>query len=215
MKLRVVLADDHPFVLLGVRAALSESDGIEVVGEASSPAALFRILATVPCEVVVTDLTMPGGPDDAEDGLFLVRRLRRDCPSLHIVVLTSITNVAILRAVMHAGVSAILKKSESMDELIRAVRGAGCGPAYVGSSIQRDLAIAGLAGASSTRVPRLSPRESEVVRHFAGGHSVSEIARILGRDVRTVSRQKRDAMTKLGVSNDPGLIALVRVYGLS
>ena len=108
MKLRVVLADDHPFVLLGVRAVLAEAGGIEVVGEASSPGALFQMLSALPCDVVVTDLTMPGGPDDAEDGLLLLRRLRRDWPSLHIVVLTSITNVAILRAVMNAGVTAML-----------------------------------------------------------------------------------------------------------
>lgn len=215
MKLRVVLADDHPFVLLGVRAVLAEAGGIEVVGEASSPGALFRTLSALPCDVVVTDLTMPGGPDDPEDGLLLLRRLRRDWPSLHIVVLTSITNVAILRAVMNAGVTAMLKKSESMDELICAVRDAGCGRMYVGSSIQRDLEIAGAQSTGRTKTRRLSPRESEVVRQFAGGHSVTEIAKMLGRDVRTVSRQKRDAMLKLGVSNDPGLIALVRAYGLS
>jgi two-component system capsular synthesis response regulator RcsB len=50
---------------------------------------------------------------------------------------------------------------------------------------------------------------------FVRGHSISEIAQHLGRDVRTVSRQKRDAMAKLGVSNDPGLFAYVRAHGLT
>jgi len=225
VKLRVVLADDHPFVLLGVRSALVEAGGIEVVGEAASPGALLRMLDTVPCDVVVTDLTMPGALYDAEDGLPLVRRLRRDWPSLHLVVHTSITNVAILRAVMNAGVTAMLSKSEPMCELTSAVCGAGYGRVYIGSSIRGGLEIAGAGlgsagadradGLDAARPPRLSPRESEVVRQLARGRSVTEVARMLGRDVRTVSRQKRDAMTKLGVSNDPGLIAFVRAYGLS
>jgi two-component system capsular synthesis response regulator RcsB len=57
-------------------------------------------------------------------------------------------------------------------------------------------------------------REIEVVRLFAKGHSITEIAKELDRDVRTISRQKRDAMNKLGVRNDPGLFAFVRARGL-
>jgi two-component system, NarL family, captular synthesis response regulator RcsB len=215
LKLRVVLADDHPFVLLGVRSALAKADGIEVVGEAHNPGALFRMLDTVPCDVVVTDLTMPGDPDDARDGLPLVRRLRRDWPLLRIVVLTGITNVVILRAVRCAGVTAMLRKSEPMKELARAVRDAGCGRAYIGDSIRRDFGIACPEATGSVSTPRLSPRELEVVRQFAEGRPVTEIARMLDRDVRTVSRQKRDAMTKLGVSNDPALVASLRAHGLS
>ncbi|MBN3855302.1 response regulator transcription factor [Paraburkholderia sp. Ac-20340] len=214
MKLRVVLADDHPFVLLGVRSALEAAGDMQIVGEATGPRELFRLLENVPCDVVLTDLTMPGEPGEAEDGLHLVRRLRRDWPQLRIVVLTSIANVAILRAVMNTGVTALIRKSEPMEELTAAVRGAGNGLRYVSRSILDELAAAGTERADSTRVPRLSPRESEVVRQFVLGRTITEIARSLDRDVRTVSRQKRDAMAKLGVSNDAGLFAFVRANGL-
>lgn len=209
MKLRVVLADDHPFVLLGVRSALARAGGIDVVGEAASPSALFRILNDVPCDVIITDLTMPDGPIDTADGLRLVRRLRRDWPSLRIVVLTSITNVAILRAVAAAGANVVLRKNEPMDELASAVRGAKDGRRHVAGP------AAGGEGAVDAVVPRLSPRESEVIRQFVCGRTITEIAKQLGRDVSTVSRQKRDAMAKLGVSSDPGLFAFVRAHGLS
>lgn len=194
MKLRVVLADDHPFVLLGVRSALEAAGDIQVVGEASGPRALFTTLEKVSCDIVLTDLTMPGEPGASEDGLTLVRRLRRDWPQLRIVVLTSIANAAILRAVMNTGVTALIRKSEPMDELMSAVRGAGNGLRYVSRAILEELAAAGTERADSTRVPRLSPRESEVIRQFVHGRTITEIARTLGRDVRTVSRQKRDAM---------------------
>ncbi len=215
MKRRVVLADDHPFVLLGVRSALASAGGIEVVGEATSPSELFRILQDVPCDVVITDLTMPDGPVETADGLRLVRRLCRDWPSLRVVVLTSITNVAILRAVMSAGSHAIVRKTEPIDALISAVRGIAHGHANAGMQAQGSFASTGGAGAASHAAPRLSPRESEVIRQFVGGSTITEIARHCGRDVSTVSRQKRDAMAKLGVSSDSGLFAFVRVHGLT
>jgi two-component system, NarL family, captular synthesis response regulator RcsB len=215
VNLRIVLADDHPFVLLGMRCALVAVAGIEIVGEAASSSGLFRTLQTVPCDVVVTDLTMPGNPRDPEDGLLLVWRLRREWPSLRVVVLTGITNVAILRAVLNAGVAALVRKSESLDELVRAVRGVRNDRVYVGSAIRGGVASAGEYYAHRMRTLRLSPRESEVIRQFASGRTVTEIAKLLQRDVRTVSRQKRDAMTKLGLSNDPGLIAFMRAYGLT
>jgi two-component system, NarL family, captular synthesis response regulator RcsB len=207
VKLRVVLADDHPFVLLGVRSAFARAEGVEVVGEATSPSALFRMLRDVPCDVVVTDLTMPDGPVDTGDGLRLVRRLRRDWPSLRIVVFTSTTNRAILRAAASAGASAILGKYESIDELTRAVCDTDCGHQSVGNPASE--------GAAGSATPRLSMREWEVIRQFVCGRSITEIAGLLGRDVSTVSHQKRDAMTKLGVSTDPGLFAFVQAHGLT
>lgn len=212
MKLRVVLADDHPFVLLGVRSALLAADDIEVAGEACGARELLQTLQTVPCDVVVTDLNMPSASGEADDGLQLVRRLRRDWPHLPVVVLTSVANAVLLRAVAHAGVVAMLRKAEPMDDLAAIVRGAAQGLAHLSPAIERELAAA--AGPSDLGLPRLTRREAEVVRKLASGSSITEIARALGRDVRTVSCQKREAMAKLGVSNDAGLFAYVRAYGL-
>jgi two-component system, NarL family, captular synthesis response regulator RcsB len=212
MKLRVILADDHPFVLLGVRCALVARGEIEVVGEACNPGELLQLLETTPCEVVVTDLTMAAPSGEAGDGLQLVRRLRRDWPGVRVVVLTSVANATVLRAVAHAGVTAMLRKSEPMDDLAAIVCAAGRGRAWISPGIERELRRAHDGQAMS--VPHLTPRESEVVRKFAGGSTITEIARALDRDVRTVSRQKRDAMAKLGVSSDAGLFAFVRAHGL-
>jgi two-component system capsular synthesis response regulator RcsB len=215
VKLRVILADDHPFVLLGIQATLAGQCDVRVVGEATSPSSLFEVMHTTACDVLVTDLAMPNESGDAEDGLRLIRRIRSDWPQVRIVVLTSLTNAAILRSIIAAGVLGMLNKIESMDELAAAIRAAGAGRAHVSRSV-RD-ALSSTHGETLNLLPMrdLSPRQTEVLRMFARGHSISEIAQHLGRDVRTVSRQKRDAMAKLGVNNDPGLFAFVRAHGLT
>jgi two-component system, NarL family, captular synthesis response regulator RcsB len=149
VKLRVVLADDHPFVVLGLRAALTTADGIEVVGEAANCCELFRILRDTPCDVVITDLAMPDGLAKTGDGLRLVHRLRRDWPALRIVVFTGTTSRAILRAAARAGASAILGKSESIHVLVSAVRDAAMGRLYIGNSA--DVGLAHTGGVSQQR----------------------------------------------------------------
>ncbi|TKC89828.1 response regulator [Trinickia terrae] len=206
-----MLADDHPFVLLGIKAALEKEEEIDVVGSARSPGALLELLRSTRCEVVVTDLTMPDPDGAVDDGLQLVRGIRREWPLLGIVVLTSLTNGAILRAIVTDPAIGVVNKMESMDEVIVAVRLAAQGKAHVGERIAGALAEA---GAGAFESARLSPRESEVVRLFAHGLTINEIAHKLDRDVRTVSRQKRDAMVKLGVHNDPGLYAFAQAHGL-
>ncbi|MFL9870449.1 response regulator [Paraburkholderia megapolitana] len=213
--LRVIVADDHPFVLLGIRASLAAQEGIEIVGEADSATTLIALLKTTPCDVLVTDLTMPEAGALAEDGLRLVRRVCRDWPQVRIVVLTALTNAAILRAIMSHGVTGMLNKTESMEDLVAAIRCAGYGRPYVGQPILDALATASGDPVGLAPIRRLSPREMEVVGLFAGGQSISEIARTLKRDIRTVSRQKRNAMIKFGVSNDAGLFIYVRAYGIS
>jgi two-component system, NarL family, captular synthesis response regulator RcsB len=210
-----VLADDHPFVVLGMKALFDTDDGIDVVGQATNVSDLLAVLENTPCEVLVTDFAMPESGKDTHDGLRLIRKVRQEWPAVSIVVLTSVSNVAILRSILNAGAMSLVNKAEPIELVATAVRHASIGRRYVSASLVTALAEAGTEADFSQDEPRLSPREIEVVRLFAKGRSISEIARELDRDVRTISRQKRDAMSKLGVRNDPGLFAFVRARGLS
>ncbi|WP_086965584.1 response regulator transcription factor [Caballeronia glebae] len=210
----MVLADDHPFVLLGMRAIFSAADGLEVVGEANSASTLLAELAIKRCDVLVTDFAMPEPGMDANDGLRLIRRVRQDFANICIVVLTSVSNVAILRSILNAGAMSLVNKAEPIELVATAVRHASVGRRFVSASFVAALAEAGTETEFASEGPNLSLREIEVVRLFAKGHSISEIAQELDRDVRTISRQKREAMNKLGVRNDPGLFAFVRARGL-
>jgi two-component system, NarL family, captular synthesis response regulator RcsB len=133
--LRVILADDHPFVLLGVKSALSRHRDILIVGEAASPSAAIRLLQTIPCDVLVTDLNMPEAGNVARDGVHLVRRVRTGWPAVHVVVLTSSTNAIALRSLIANDMVSVLNKTDSLDELIVSVRRARTGEVLISRSI--------------------------------------------------------------------------------
>ena len=214
-KLRVILADDHPFVLLGVRAALEMHAGVTIVGEATTPTSLIiTLLESTLCDVLVTDLTMPEVSGTVEDGLDLVRRIRSTWPLLRIVVMTALTNTAILRAIVSDGLVSVLSKMETLDELWQAIETSRKGEMYVGRSIIQAIALPRDDASELPPVSRLSSRQAEVIRMFVRGQSISELAATLGCRRRTISRQKREAMAKLGVANDPGLFAYIRAHGV-
>lgn len=214
VNLRIILADDHPFVILGVRAALELQAGVTVVDQATDPVSLIERLRSTPCDVLVTDLAMPDHSFAVGDGLNLVRRIRSGWPQLRIVVMTTLTNPAILRAIVSDGAVSMVGKAESMDELRQAVTAAREGHVYLGRSIIEALAHPQDPECERPPAPRLTGKQAEVVRLLVSGQSISDIAAALGCDRRTVTRQKREAMAKLGVTNDPGLFSYVRAYGI-
>nr|WKF58267.1 Transcriptional regulatory protein RcsB [Paraburkholderia busanensis] len=219
MNLRIILADDHPFVLLGIRAALEARVGVKIVGEAATPTALIALLQGTPCDVLVTDLSMREPHGGAQDGLGLIQRIRRDWPRLRVVVITTLMNTAILRAIVSDGAVSTLGKVEPMEELWRAIEAARRGEVHLGRSIAEALAQPGddevPPAPAPMPAPRLSWRQAEVVRRLADGQSVAEIAAALGCERRSVNRQRREAMYKLGVTNEPGLFAWLRAYGMT
>jgi two-component system capsular synthesis response regulator RcsB len=212
--LRIILADDHPFVLLGFRAMLATRVGVTIVGQALTPCALIELLQHTPCDVLVTDLCMPDPNGATEDGLGLVRRLRADWPLLRVVVITTLTNAVLLRAVVADGAVSALGKAESMDALWQAISASVNGARYLGRSIAEALAHSRDDERPLLPAPRLSTRHAEVVKRFVSGQSVAEIAAALGCHSRTVSRQKREAMVALGVTNNAGLFSRAYADGI-
>ncbi|HEY1139677.1 MAG TPA: response regulator transcription factor [Lysobacter sp.] len=211
MVFHIVLADDHPIVSSGVRALLEQNPGFRVVAEATSPDELLRVLDSTPCQLVVTDFNMPG--EQAADGLSLLQLLGRRWPDLNIVVLTQLANPGVLNNIARLGnVRGVVSKSDAMKELPTAVTAATAGRSYLSASVRKQVELA--QGESADSTTTLSKREAEVMRLFALGHTVSEIARQLNRSVKTVSSQKVEAMRKLGVKSDLEFYAYAREHGL-
>ncbi|MGG1945790.1 response regulator [Trinickia sp. NRRL B-1857] len=210
---RVVAADDHPVILLGVRHALEAFNDIALLAQARQSTELVESLQRVQADVIVTDLSMPSG--QYGDGLALIGYLRRHFPTVRIVVLTMLGNGALLRRLFEAGVSAVVGKGDDLAHIGLAVRHAMRDVRYVSPSLRAVLEHSGARDGRATGAPLLSPREIEVLRLFASGLSVSEIGTRLNRSVKTVSSHKVAALRKLGVAGDAELIEYARANGLA
>ncbi|MEN5118858.1 LuxR C-terminal-related transcriptional regulator [Luteimonas sp. TWI662] len=211
--IRVYAADERPIVLAGMRAVVQAPDsGMRMTGEATGAHTLLWMLQTrMDCDVVVTEFSMQGGDARAGDGLGLLGQLRTRFPGIGVAVFSEVRNPPLLRAMLELGVHAIVDKSGALDELPAAIRHAAQGRRYLSRTIKRLLD----ATAGSGQCAPLSRQEAEVVRLFASGKSVSEIALSFSRSVKTVSRQKSDAMRKLGLDNHSQLYAYALSSGLA
>jgi two-component system capsular synthesis response regulator RcsB len=209
--MRVIIADDHPVVRIGLRMLVDQSRTCRVVGEAEGPDSLFSLLSTTPCDLLITDLCMPG--DLQADGLKMLNTVRRLYPSIPIILVTMFANVATLRSAFTQGVMAVVTKGASAKELPTAIRSVNKGQRFVSEFLRTALAQADT-GNSSTE-PSLTAKEHEVVRMLASGMTVSEIAGHFNRSVSTISKQKNMAMHRLGISTDVDLFAYARNSGMA
>ncbi|CAG9173571.1 response regulator transcription factor [Cupriavidus pampae] len=213
--LRILLADDHPVITAAIGARLQTQTGWEVCGEVNSATDLLHEVDLLSPDVIVTDYHMPGVA--ALDGARLLLTLRRRHPAVAVVVLTMITNPLVLRAILDARVHGLLLKDCPLAEVVVAIARAQRGFTYIGKSALRALAPTDL----RTMLPYgrmgaqpLSTREMEVLRLYLTGRTVTEIAATLCRSVKTISRQKNSAMSKLGVSNDRELFECAALQGM-
>lgn len=200
MAYRVIIADDHPVVLKGIGLALSRNGVARVAGEADSPEALLDLLETTACDALITDFSMPGS---ARDGLAMLQAVRSRYPGLPVMVITTIANPALYREILSMGVLGLIGKSGDARDIPEALREIVARHVYLGASVQTVLGVEqGTVVDRSGTLADLSPRELEILRMFAAGHGVTDIARATGRGLSTVSQQKTNAMRKLRLAND-------------
>ncbi len=212
MSFKIILADDHPLILTGIRSLIAHNQpGCEIVAEAHQVSELLNTLQQHSCDLLITDFSMPG--DERSDGLTMIQQLKRDYPTLPILVLTQIHNAGILQSLIQLGVSGVLLKKAVISELSDAIRQILSGHSYIGSSVKTLLAETGLD--HHTTSIQLTPKESEVVRLLASGMSVTQVAEYLHRSVKTISTQKKSAMLRLGLQSDSALFHYAKEQGLA
>lgn len=213
--LRIIIADDHPVVLTGIEMVLASfADPVcSVVAKAENADELIHHLQRTPCDLVISDYAMPYGR--LPDGLTLMGYLKRHFASLPLIVITMLRNPSLLQALLNIGVNSLFDKRSALSELKRAVFSTVQGRRYLCPAFAAILDSQSLqASCSSAPSMNLSNREIEVVRLFAQGLSGRQIAAQLNRSEKTISRQKRTAMDKLGLVHDGGLVEFARVSGL-
>lgn len=193
--IRVVLADDHGVVRSALRALLDAQEEIEVVGEASDLGSARAAVAEARPDVLILDVNLPDGL-----GVDIVAEIREEDPETEVILLTMERDMALARRALEAGARGYLFKDAAHLELIDAVRHAAEGRDYLSPAV-----AAGLKDKGEEERSLLSPRETEVLRLMALGHTNREIAERLSLSVRTVETHRAHIQQKLRLDTRPEL----------
>jgi two-component system capsular synthesis response regulator RcsB len=210
--LRIIVADDHPSIRLGIVGFLTTVPHYSVIGQAADAQSLAELLDACPCDVLVTDIGMPGLNGES-NVISLLRRMLRYEPRPYVVVLTMIHHGQMLAGLLQIGVSAIVDKRDAAESLTSAIDSVGAARPYLSPHALRAISTAG--GLPAARAGVLSRREWEVFQLYAQGMAIHQIAKHLGRSSKTISTQKRSTMRKLGLDSEAELIAYARQIGLT
>jgi len=194
-KTSIVLADDHAVVRGALKALLEGQDDFAVVGEAADIASARAAVLEFGPRVLILDVNMP-------DGLAVdaVAGLREEAPGTEIVLLTMERDMTLARSALDSGARGYLFKDAAHLELIEAVRHAAEGRQYLPAAV-----AAGLKDDGKTEQTVLTPRETEVLRLMALGHTNREIGEQLSLSVRTVETHRAHIQQKLGLDSRPEL----------
>lgn len=203
----VVLADDHKVVRQGLRMLLDSEGRFDVVDEVGDVASTFESVFAHRPQVLVLDLNMGG-----ESGLDAIPRLRAEAPDTQIVVLTMQDNLAFAQAALRAGAAGYVLKDAADTELMSAIELASEGRTYLNPELGARLASAPTE--EGGRPDKLSPREIEVLRLIALGHTNGEIATSLFLSVRTVESHRAHIQQKIRLTTRAELVAYAREHGL-
>ena len=209
---RILLVDDHPLFLDGVRAALAGSDDLLVVGEAGDIATAVALAAEHRPDVVLMDLNLPDG-----SGVDATRLVRTACPDARVLVMTMSADDDAVVSVMRAGARGYVVKGAGRAELLHAVRTVAAGGAVFSPSVADRLGdfFAGLAAQPGRELfPQLSDREREVLDLLARGFDNRRIARELFLSDKTVRNHVSAVLAKLDVPDRTEAIARARRAGL-
>jgi two-component system response regulator NreC len=194
-RITVALADDHAVVRGALRALLEGQEDLEVVAEVGDLASARGAVAEHGPQVLILDVSLPDGL-----GVDEVAELRRMAPSTQIVLLTMERDLTLARKALDDGALGYLFKDAAHLELIEAVRAAAAGVEFLPAAV-----ATGLASRSDEERQPLSPRETDVLRLMALGHTNREIGEQLELSVRTVETHRSHIQQKLGLSTRPEL----------
>ncbi len=195
--IRVFIADDHAIVRAGLKRLLSETEDIEVAGEAGDGLEALAAVETVPMDVLLLDLNMPG-----LGGVEVLKEVKKSHPDLGVLVLTMYPEDQYALRVFQSGGDGFVSKSSVSDELIQAIRRVASGRKYVSpSAAERLVQHLGMPDAGRSH-DVLSPRELQTLRGIGTGKSLSQIAAELGVSVKTVSTFRHRLLTKLKLKNN-------------
>ena len=208
---RVLLADDHALVRVGIRSLLSTIAGFDVVGEAGTGHEALELTDKLRPHVVLMDIAMP-----AINGLDATARLVERHPEVRVIILSMHASEEYALQALRAGAAGYLLKDADLLELERAIVAVARGETYLSPAISKHVIADYKRRVAEQPEPidRLTPRQREVLRLIAEGLSTKEIAFKLGLSVKTVETHRAQLMERLEIRDVAGLVRFAIRSGL-
>ena len=197
-KIRVVVADDHPIVRLGICNALRGEPDIEIVGEAANGLQAVQLVEALQPDVFILDVQMP-----EMDGVAVARHVRARCPDVRILVLSAYAHNSYVFGMLSEGAAGYLLKDDAVEHVVSAVRVAAQGETWLSPQVASKVVqhTAGRKPSSDLPPDQLTEREMEVLRLMAQVRSNEEIAEALCITERTVRFHVSNLFAKLQVAS--------------
>ena len=188
-RIKVLLADDHLVVRMGIAAIISFEKDLVVIGETDNGIDAVRLARELKPDVIVMDIMMP-----KMSGADATVEILRENPAAKVLALTTFGTSQEIRKMLDAGAAGALVKTSSQTEIIEAIRSVAAGRHVISKEISNSLK-------AEPDVPKLSSRQIEVMNLVAKGFANNDIARILNISVNSVKDHLKNIYTILDVSS--------------
>ena len=207
--IRILIADDHPIVLEGIKKLIDRDPSMSVVAECANGNEVLEKIREVECDVAMIDLKMPG-----KSGLQLIEELSQQQPKVRTLILSMYPEDQFGVRALKAGACGYLSKDSAAEELLQAITRVHGGGKYVSTVLAERLVLE--LDFESVGMPheRLSNREFEVFQLIASGIAVAEISTKLSLSVNTVNTYRRRILVKMGMGRNADLIRYALVHEL-
>ena len=202
---KVLIADDHPLMIAGIRRALERDEAIEIVGEARSGAEVLRSVERRRPQLVLLDLRMPGG-----SGFECIQKIREGWPDVKVVVLSAEEDRATIDGALATGATAYIIKSVDPVDIASVVRQTASGSVF--HAVTRGQGR--FEPSEEPQGPVLTDRERTILSAVAAGLTTAAISRDLWVSEHTVKFHLTNIYRKLGVANRAGAVRYAFENGL-
>jgi two-component system, NarL family, response regulator NreC len=201
---KIIIADDHAVVRIGLRTLLEKEADFQVIGEASDGSQTINLVTLLNPDVVILDMIMPG-----INGIEITRQIKKISPDTQVIILSMHANEAYVLETLKKGASGYVLKDSTGSDLVKAIREVIAGRRYLSPplserALERYIQISKNTGLDVNEA--LTEREREVLYLAAEGFSNAEIAEKLSISQRTAETHRFNLMHKLGLKNNAELI---------
>lgn len=211
MSIKVLIADDNQLFREILARLFTDSTNIEIVAQAEDGVDVLEKVVQSKPDIVLMDIAMP-----CLNGIDTTQELTKKHPEIKTIALTSYSDKAYIKGMFEAGAWGYLLKNCSYDQLVEAIIQVSGGKKYMSSEVTEIIVqdYLGLDAKGTVKLPRLTDRETEVLRHLAEGKTVREISEALFISIKTVGTHKQNIFDKMGFENMTQLIKFALKNGI-